>query len=46
MANHGLGKIIQEEKMLDNKLLDEDEEDDRDERSFRTWINSLKLEGV
>ena len=46
MANHGLGEATQEEKMLANKLLDDDEEGDREERSFRTWINSLKLEGV
>ena len=29
-----------------DKLLDDDEEGGREERSFRTWINSLKLEGV
>ena len=46
MANHGLGEATKEEKMLANKLLDDDEEGDREERSFRTWINSLKLEGV
>ena len=46
MANHGLGEATQEEKMLANKLLDDDEEGDREERSFRTWINSLKLDGV
>lgn len=32
--------------MKANKLLDDDEEGGREERSFRTWINSLKLEGV
>ena len=46
LANHGLGEATKEEKMLANKLLDDDEEGDREERSFRTWINSLKLEGV
>ena len=46
MANHGLGEATQEEKMMANKLLDDDEEGGREERSFRTWINSLKLEGV
>ena len=46
MANHGMGEATQEEKMLANKLLDDDEEGGREERSFRTWINSLKLEGV
>ena len=46
MANHGLGEATSEEKMLANKLLDDDEEGGREERSFRTWINSLKLEGV
>ena len=46
MANHGLGEATQQEKMMANKLLDDDEEGGREERSFRTWINSLKLEGV
>ena len=46
MANHGMGEATQEEKMMANKLLDDDEEGGREERSFRTWINSLKLEGV
>ena len=46
MANHGLGEATPEEKMMANKLLDDDEEGGREERSFRTWINSLKLEGV
>ena len=46
MANHGLGEATQEEKLMANKLLDDDEEGGREERSFRTWINSLKLEGV
>ena len=45
-ANHGMGEATQEEKMMANKLLDDDEEGGREERSFRTWINSLKLEGV
>ena len=46
MANHGMGEATPEEKMMANKLLDDDEEGGREERSFRTWINSLKLEGV
>ena len=46
MANNGLGEATKEEKMTANKLLDDDEEGGREERSFRTWINSLKLEGV
>ena len=46
MANHGLGEATPEEKMMANKLLDDDEEGGREERSFRTWINSLRLEGV
>ena len=46
LANHGLGEATPEEKMMANKLLDDDEEGGREERSFRTWINSLKLEGV
>ena len=28
------------------KILEDDDEGGREERSFRTWINSLKLEGV
>ena len=32
--------------MLANNLLDDDEEGDREERSFRTWINSIKIDGV
>jgi len=35
-----------EEKMKAYKLLDDDEEGSREERSFRIWMNSLKLEGV
>ena len=46
MACNGLGEATPEEIMLANKLLDDDEEGGREERSFRTWINSLKLEGV
>ena len=46
MANNGLGEATKEEKMTANKLLDDDEEGGREERSFRTWINSLKLDGV
>jgi len=46
MGNHGLGEATAEEKMMANKLLDDDAEGGREERSFRTWINSLKLEGI
>ena len=46
MAKNGMGEATAEEKMKANKLLDDDEEGGREERSFRTWINSLKLEGV
>ena len=44
MANHGMGEAKQKEKMLANKLLDDDDEEGgREERSSRTFINSLKL---
>ena len=46
MANNGMGEPTAEEKMAANKILEDDEEGGREERSFRTWINSLKLEGV
>ena len=46
MANNGMGEATQEEKMTANKILEDDDEGAREERSFRTWINSLKLEGV
>ena len=46
MANNGMGEATQEEKMTANKILQDDDEGGREERSFRTWINSLKLEGV
>ena len=46
LANHGMGEATQEEKLAANKLLGDDDEGGREERSFRTWINSLKLEGV
>ena len=46
LANHGLGEPTKEEKMLASKLVDDDAEGGREERSFRTWINSLKLKGV
>ena len=46
MAKNGMGEPTAEEKMKASKLLDDDEEGGREERSFRTWINSLKLEGV
>ena len=46
MANHGLGEATNEEKMQASKLVDDDAEGGREERSFRTWINSLKLDGV
>ena len=46
MANNGMGEATQEEKMTANKLLEDDDEGAREERSFKTWINSLKLEDV
>ena len=46
MANNGMGEPTAEEKMTANKILEDDDEGGREERSFRTWINSLKLEGV
>ena len=46
LANHGMGEATQEEKMTANKILGDDDEGGREERSFRTWINSLKLDGV
>ena len=46
MANNGMGEATQEEKMTANKILEDDDEGAREERSFKTWINSLKLEGV
>ena len=45
-ANHGMGEATQEEKMEAAKLLDDDAEGDSEERAFRTWINSLKLDDV
>ena len=46
MANNGMGEPTAEEKMTANKILQDDDEGGREERSFRTWINSLKLDGV
>ena len=46
MANNGMGEPTAEEKMTANKILEDDDEGGCEERSFRTWINSLKLEGV
>ena len=46
MANNGMGEPTAEEKMTANKILEDDDEGGREERSFRTWINSLKLDGV
>ena len=46
MANNGMGEPTKEEKMTAAKILEDDDEGGREERSFRTWINSLKLEGV
>jgi len=46
LAKNGMGEATAEEKMRSNKLLDDDEEGAREERSFRIWINSLKIEGV
>ena len=45
-ANHGMGEATQEEKMMASKLIEDDAEGDREERAFRTWINSLKLDDV
>jgi hypothetical protein len=46
MANNGMGEATAAEKMTASKILEDDDEGGREERSFRTWINSLKLEGV
>ena len=46
MANNSLGKATKEEKIIVNEILEDDDEGRREEISFRTWINSLKLEGV
>ena len=46
MANNGMGEPTAAEKMTASKILEDDDEGGREERSFRTWINSLKLEGV
>jgi len=41
-----MGEATSKEKKIDKKILDDDEEGAREERSFRTWTNSLKLEGI
>jgi len=46
LAKTGMGEATNEEKMEANKLLDDDEEGALEERCFRIWINSCKLEGV
>ena len=46
LTNNGMGEATQEEKMIAAKILDDDDEGAREERSFRTWINSLKLENT
>jgi hypothetical protein len=46
LANHGMGEATAAEKLTASKILEDDDEGGREERSFRTWINSLKLEGV
>ncbi len=43
-ANIGLSEATKEEKMQASKLLDDDAEGAREERAFKMWINSLKLE--
>ena len=46
LANHGMGDATAAERLTASKILEDDDEGGREERSFRTWINSLKLEGV
>ena len=46
MGNNGLGNATNSEKITVAKISEDDDEGGREERSFRTWINSLKLEGV
>ena len=46
MAKNGMGEATQEEKLAASKMLEDDDEGMREERSFKTWINSLKLPGV
>ena len=41
-----MGEATQQEKMAAAKILEDDYEDAREEKSFRIWINSLKLEGI
>lgn len=44
-ANIGMSEATSEEKMLANRLLADDEEGEREERTYRIWINSLKIPG-
>lgn len=46
LTKNGMGEATQEEKMCAAKILEDDDEGTREERSFRTWINSLKLENT
>ena len=46
LANNGMGEPTEGEKATAARMLEDDDEGGREERSFRTWINSLKLEGV
>ena len=46
MAINGMGEPTAEEKMTANKILEDYDEGGREKRSFRTWVNSLKLKGV
>ena len=46
LVNHGMREPTIEEKKISSELLDDDEEGIREERSFRAWINSVRLEGV
>ena len=44
LSNHGMGEPTEAEKATAARML-EDDENAREERIFRTWINNLKLEG-
>ena len=46
LSNNGLGEPTKEEVIQASQLTDDDEEVSREERSFRTWVNSLRLEGM
>ena len=45
-VSHGLGNPTHQEQLKVQELLEDDEEGKREERSFKTWINSLELEGI